>query len=93
MTDFFHQTTVSCVVFFMLFDVVVEVVDFPSKDSNLHFHRTSIAFMTGVLSDNFIFFSFEIAIIFLLLILNPSPRFWQVLEPRKGYSSLRQLLF
>ena len=37
-TDFLHQTTVSSVVFFMLFDVFVKVVDFPSKDSNLNLY-------------------------------------------------------
>ena len=56
-TDFFHQTTVSSVVFFVLFDMVVKVVDFPSKDSNLNLYWTSVTFVTCVLCNDFIFFS------------------------------------
>lgn len=34
---FFHQTTVSRVVFFMVLDVIVKVVNFPSQNSDLNF--------------------------------------------------------
>ena len=57
-TDFLHQTTVSSVVFFVLFNVFVKVVDFPSKDSNLNLYWTSVTFVTCVLSNDFIFFLF-----------------------------------
>ena len=50
-TDFFHQSTVSCVVFFVLFNVLVKMVDFPSKNSYLNFNWTCVTFVTCVLNN------------------------------------------
>ena len=53
-----QKTSSGVVVFVMLFEVLVEVVDPVSKDSYLNLRGTCVAFFSSILFDDFLFFSF-----------------------------------
>ena len=55
-TDHLQKTSSGMVVMGMLFQVTVQVVDPLGEDRDLDFRRTGVAFMSGKLFDDFLFF-------------------------------------
>jgi hypothetical protein len=66
-----EQTSSRMEVFVMLFEVLVQIIDPVSKDSDLHFWGTCIAFFDSVFFDNFLFLFFSKHIYFSFSVIRP----------------------